>query len=184
LAELNDYSGEILPVLKFSDYSHETLAELTALYCKLYMALDGFWYLSLKERVGNEEALASDMMTWERHCKYEMAKITRQLNIAGNDVITVMKAIQMTPWIRQTEFEIEAKDNNHAVLTVTHCPTLVALEKEGEGRENEICGIVDRKMYKEYASYFNPDIEVKCLHLPPRTGKDDICCQWEFSLDT
>ena len=112
MEKLNDYSGEFLPELEFSDFSSDTLAQLLALYCKLYMALDGFWYLTTKERVGNEEALACDIQTWERHSKYEMAKITKQLNIQGNDVVAVMKAIQITPWKQQTQLEIEVKNTN------------------------------------------------------------------------
>ena len=182
MRKLNDYSGEFLGDLKFSDFSSDTLAELLALYCKLYMALDGFWYLTLMERTGNKEALACDISTWERVSKYEMAKITKQLNIRGNDVMALMKAIQITPWLQQTQFKIEVKNHNKAMLTVIHCPTLDALEKEGKGRENEICNIVDRRLFKEYADFFNPDIEVKCLKLPPRKSKDEICCQWEFYL--
>lgn len=106
MRKLDDYSGEFLRHLKFSDFSPDTLAELLTLYCKLYMALDGFWYLTLQERSGNEEALACDISTWERVSKYEMAKITKQLNIQGNDIIALMKAIQITPWLRQTQFEI------------------------------------------------------------------------------
>lgn len=173
----------MLPNLEFSNFSPDTLADLLTLYARLYMALDGFWYLTTKERVGNEEALACDIQTWERHAKYEMAKISKQLNIQGNDVISAMKSIQLTPWLRQTQFNIEVHGHNSAVLTVNHCPTLVALEREGEGRENEICSIVDRKLFREYASFFNPDIKVECLKLPPRKDKDEICCQWEFKLE-
>ena len=182
MGKLHDYSGEFLPELKFSDFSSDTLAKLLALYCRLYMALDGFWYLTVKERSGNEEALACDIRTWERVARYEMEKIAKQLNIRGNDVIAVMKAVQMTPWLRQTQFEIEPKNHNEAALTVTHCPTLDALEKEGEGRENQICDRVDRKLFKEYAAFFEPAIEVTCLKLPPRKSKEEICCKWEFKL--
>ena len=182
MTQLNDYSGEFLPNLQLSDFSPSTLAELSALYCKLYLALDGFWYLTVKERISNEEALACDIQAWERVCKYEMAKITKQLNIQGNNVVALMKAIQVTPWIRQTQFKIEVRSDNNAILVVTHCPTLIALEKEGKGRENEICNQVDLKLFKYYTSFFNPDIEVKSLKLPPRKSKDEICCQWEFNL--
>ena len=182
MAQLNDYSGELLPDLKFTDFSPDARAELLALYCKLYMAMDGFWYLTIKERLSNEEALAYDLQTWEKVCKYEMAKITKQLNIQGKDVVSCMKAIQVTPWMRQTQFEVEVKNANHAIMTVTNCPTLNALEKEGKGRENEICNSVDLKLFKFYASFFNPDIEVKSLKLPPRKSKDETCCIWEFKL--
>lgn len=182
MRKLDDYSGEFLRDLKFSDFSSDTLAELLALYCKLYRALDGFWYLTVKERVSNEEALDCDLNVWERVSKYEMAKITKQLNIQGNDVIALMKAIQITPWLQQTQLEIDVKNNNNAMITVIHCPTLDVLEREGEGRENEICNIVEPRLFKDYASFFNPNIEVKYLKLPPRKSKDEICCQWEFNL--
>jgi hypothetical protein len=183
MRKVNDYSGEFLPNLEFTDFSHETIADLLTLYARLYMALDGFWYLTVKERVGNEEALACDIQAWDKHAKYEMTRISKQLNIRGNDVISVMKSIQLTPWLQQTRFTIEVKDHNKAKLTVNHCPTLVALEKEGEGRENEICNIVDRKLFQVYSSFFNPNIKVECLKIAPRKNKDEICCQWEFDLE-
>ncbi len=183
MKSLTDFRGEFLPNLKLNDFSPDTLADLLTLYSKLYIALDGFWYLTVKERLSNEEALACDMRTWEIMCKYEMAKITKQLNIQGNDVTSLMKAIQIAPWFRHIEHEIEIRNPNNAMFTVSYCATLDALEREGEGREEQICNIVDPKIFKYYASFFNPDIEVKCLKSPPRKSKDEICCQWEFASD-
>jgi len=178
---LPDYSGEFLPNLKPNDFSPGTLADLIALYAKLYTALDGFWYLTIKERVSNDEALACDWGTWEKLCKYEMAKITKLLNIQGSDVMALMKAMQITPSFQNTEHRIEMENQSTAVLTVTRCPTLSALEKEGEGRENEICKIFEPIVFKHYASFFDPDIKIKCLKSPPRKSRDEICCQWEFT---
>lgn len=182
MKNLTDYSGELIRNLKPNDFSPDTLAELLTLYARLYMALDGFWYLTIKERVGNEEALACDIGTWEKICKYEMAKITELLNIKGSDVMALMKAMQITPWFRNTEHNIDVKSQNTAMLTITRCPTLDALEKEGEGREKEICNAFEPIVFTRYASFFNPNIEVKCFKSPPRKSKDEICCQWEFSL--
>jgi hypothetical protein len=182
LEKLSDYSGEFLPDTKPSDFSPETLAELLKLYAKLYIALDGLWYLSVKQRLGDKEALASDIEVWESNCKYQMARIKRQLKIRGNDVVALMKAIQLSPWMLIMKSKIEIKNKNNAIITVTYCPTLDALEQEGKGREDEICNIVEPKILKAYASFFNPDIEVKCLKSLPRKSRDDICCQWEFSL--
>ena len=160
MKNLTDYSGEFLPNVKLNDFSSNTLVDLLTLYSKLYIALDGFWYLTVKERLGNEEALACDIRTWEIMTKNEMAKITKQLNIQGNDVTALMKALQTTPFLQQMQFEIEVKNHNNAILTVAYCPTLNALEKEGKGREDEICNLVDRKVYRYYASFFNPDIKI------------------------
>ena len=62
MEKLDDYSGRLLPNLKLSDFSADTLAGLSELYCKLYIAVDGFWYLTIKERINNKEALASDIL--------------------------------------------------------------------------------------------------------------------------
>ena len=183
MEKIDDYSGEFLPDLELSNFSSDTLARLLKVYSKLYMALDGFWYLAVKDRLGNKEALACDGQAWENICKYEMAKISKQLNIQGNDVMALIKTIQMTPLFQQMQFGIEVQNHNRAVLTITYCPTLNILEKEGKGREAEICNIVDRKGFKDYASFFNPDIEVKPLKPLPRKSKNDVCCQWEFSYN-
>lgn len=180
--KLSDYSGEPIPDLDFSDFSHNTLVELLKLYSRFYMTLDGFWYLSVKEKFNNKEALALDLDVWEKVVKYELAKITKLLNIQGNDIGTLVKGIQISPWFRVIKSSFEVNDKKNATLTVTNCPTLNALEKEGEGREAQICKIVEPKILKDYANFFNPNIEVKCLKSPPRKSKDEICCQWQFTL--
>ena len=183
MKKLNDYSGEFLPELKLNDFSPDTLADLLKLYSKLYIGLDGFWYLTVQERISNEEALACDKQTWESACKYEMARITKQLNIQGNDVAAYMKALQISPWFRNMEYQMEINNKNEAMITVSYCPTLYGLEKEGGGREDEICNLVCAKTYEHYAAFFSPAIKIKCLKSPPRKSKDEICCQWEVNLE-
>lgn len=182
MTKLSDYSGEPIPDLELTHFSYDTLVELLKLYSRFYMALDGFWYLTIKERLSNEEALACDINVWDKMGRYELARITKLLNIQGNDVAAFIKGMQISPWFRVIESTFELSDHNNATLTITNCPTLNALEKEGEGRENQICNIVEPRVFKEYASFFNPDIEVKCLESPPRKSKEGICCQWQFIL--
>ncbi|MDD5289327.1 MAG: DUF6125 family protein [Dehalococcoidales bacterium] len=180
--KLADYSGQFRADLKPGDFRPEVVAKLVDLYSKIFVRVDGFWYLAVKERVGNKDALACDIRVWSRLCKYEMEKITEQLNIRGHDVTALMKAIQMIPWLQQIEHRIECESQNSATLTITECVTLASLEKEGEGRENEICNIVEPRIFKCYAEFFNPDIEIECLKSPPRTDKNGICCRWRFHL--
>ena len=179
---LNDYSGELIPNLTPTDFSADALEKIVQLYSKLYTALDGFWYLTVKDRISNEEALACDIRVWELLGKYEMKSIANWLNIKGNDVIAVLKAFQLSPMFQHMQHNIEIFNNKHAILTVTHCPTLNALEKEGQGREKQICNMVDPRIFKVMASFFNPDIDVKCLKSAPRKNTEEICCQWEFKL--
>ena len=179
--KLTDYSGEFIQNLQPGDFSPETLAELLKLYAKLYIALDGFWYLTVKDRISNEEALACDIAAWEKVSKYEMKRITEALRIKGNDIVSMVKAMQLSPWFLHTKGKTEIFDGKRAVMMITYCPTLDALEKEGQGRENDICNTFEPVILKRYAAFFNPGIEVQCLKSPPRKSKDEICCQWEFS---
>ncbi|MEJ2046744.1 MAG: DUF6125 family protein [Dehalococcoidia bacterium] len=182
MGKLVDYSGEFSPDLKLSDFSPDTLVQLVKLYSKLYMAMDGFWYLSVKGRVGGKEALACDIKVWEDMVKYETLMIKRQLKIRGSDIASLMKVTQLCPWFQLTSSSIEIKDSRRATLTVAYCPTLESLEAKSEGTEYETCNVVCRKINEIIASQFGPDIAVSCLKLPPRKSRDDICCQWEFRL--
>ena len=182
MGKLVDYSGEFSPDLKLSDFSPDTLVQLVKLYSKLYMAMDGFWYLSVKGRVGDKEALACDIKVWEDMVRYETLMIKRQLKIRGSDIASLMKVTQLCPWFQLTTSNIEIKDSRRAILTVASCPTLESLEAKSEGTEYETCNVVCRKINESIAAYFSPDIEVRCLKLPPRESRDDICCQWEFRL--
>ena len=86
MKELEDYAGEFSPRLQLEDFSKKTLAGLIRMYTRLYMALDGFWYLTVQERRGNGEALQCDIETWAKQGGYEMSRIAKQLGIKGNDV--------------------------------------------------------------------------------------------------
>jgi hypothetical protein len=68
------------------------------------------------------------------------------------------------------------------ILTVVRCPTLEAMEKEGEEREKTFCKDVESTIFKMYVDYFNPQIGVQYLKLPPRKNNDEIACQWEFKM--
>jgi hypothetical protein len=181
MVKLNDYSGEFLPDLKFGDFSQEGMVKMLYLFSRLYRAMDGFWYLAIKEKMGNEEALDRDLWVWDRVSRYEMKNIVKQFNIPGNDVTALMKAIQLSPWFWQDEIEIEIEDRNTAIFTARRCKVLEYMEKEGEGREQQICHVVEPRILNSYASFFSPDIKVKCLKMPPRQGPGDICCRWRFS---
>ena len=182
MERLSDYSGELLPELDPGDFSVETLRDLLRLYSRLYMGLDGFWYLTVMEKFGNDAALDCDIKVWDRAGRYEMKNVTKQLNIQGNDAVAFMKALQLSPWYWTVKSQVEIVDPNTAILTVTDCPTLNALEKEGSGRENEICKIAEPIILRAYASFFNPDVEVTCLQSPPRESQDDIACKWQFKM--
>ena len=185
MSELVDYSGKFDPEFSYDKLSKVTLLKVLDEYVRYMIRMDGLWYLTVMDKWGNDEAFDCDLKVWIEKdlSSYEVKTISSLLNIHGNDVVTVMKYIQTRPASWNRECEIDIKNNNHAIVTFHTCPTLFAIEKEGTGREKLICQQIEPKYWGIIANYFNPNIEVKGLKLPPRTNYSDICCQWEFKLN-
>ncbi|MFC1944446.1 DUF6125 family protein [Chloroflexota bacterium] len=184
MVELADYSGECIPDIRYDDFSKDMLLRLLKGYAGYVLRVDGLWYLTVKNRNSDGEALACDMDVWEKALKYEL-HISRDLfNITGCDVAALMKYFQMSPWqwTRDFKYKVELQDSNYDIYTVLHCHTLIALEREDEGRERSICHIQDAQIIKRIAHYVNPSINVRPLKLPPRENRNGFACQWEFSL--
>jgi len=182
VTERSDYSGEFDQGLGFRDFSKEILIKLLSVYAKLYQTVDGLWYTAVKERSGNEEAVACDFWVWQKQTPYEMARLCRALKIERDGVSGLMKALQFGPWCFTHKMGFELRDKNTATLTISYCPTLEVIEKEGNGREARICGHVDFEAKKRLARFFHPEMTVRPLKLPPRQDKEGLCCQWEFQV--
>ena len=180
---LRDYSGGFNPNFGYDKLDRETLVRLLNAYSEYMRRIDAHWYLAVMEKFGNDEALDCDGRVWEKLVTYEMKVMSDLFDIRGNDVATVMKALQVSPWTWVYDCDIDLKSDTHSVVTYRNCPTLLALEKEGLGREGVICRELEPRLMGLIAGYFNPDITVTALKLPPREPGSDLCCQWEFSLE-
>ncbi|MFC1944798.1 DUF6125 family protein [Chloroflexota bacterium] len=183
MTELAEYGGEFKPDIKYGDFSKEVLVKALKAFGEFTHKLDGIWYLAVQELMGNEKALACDMKVWERVLALRNEITARVFGIEGTDITAAMKVQQLHPLANVFDFELDIEDNNRAVITVTGCPSLVSLEREGEGREREICHMVEPNVFRHHAHFFDPKIEVRPLKQPPRNSPDEICCQWEFKLE-
>lgn len=177
---MDEYGGPYLPDLDFKDLSHDALAGIAELYTRLIRVLDGFWYLTVMDKTNITEATACDITTWKSMIKYELSFITKQLHIQGNGLDALFKTLQFEPMFMQTEYTVDFVNSNEVMMTVTRCPVLEALEKEKRGREDQICRVVEPIIMREYTSYFDPNIEIEPLSLPPRDKPGEICCVWQF----
>jgi len=180
--KLSNYSNQFLPQVKPKDFTHEALAGLLKAYAKFLFGLDGMWYRRVREKIA-DEVLACDVQVWQDFVKFEVATIRRQLRIRGNDITALMKVLQLTPWFQLTESNIVIESNSRAILTVAYCATLDALENKSDRTEYESCTLVCQNIRKNIAHLLNPNIQAECLKSPPRKSRDDVCCQWEFSLE-
>ena len=183
MTESNDYEGNFDPNTRFEDFSKEFLLKALRSYADYIRKLDGIWYLSLKKRAGDDLAFDTDLDVWKTMEVHDVRSTCELFGIKGNDVAAVIKATQMSPWAWVLQKHFELKGPRLGIWTITRCPTLLALEKEGEGRESRICRQVETKLFEIRAKAINPKMKVTPLKLPPRQSTDEIACQWEFRLD-
>jgi len=183
MTELTDYSGLFDPEFSHEKFTKETLIKLLKTYCEYMLRIDGLWYLTVMDKWGLDEAWDCDRNVWDKAQLAELQLMTRALNIHGDDIETVMKYGQCIPWKWLAEYKIDIKDRDHATVTFLTCPLLPALEKEGKGRERVLCQDFERRNFTIVAHYFNPNMSVTPIKVPPRTDYDDCCCQWEYKLE-
>lgn len=183
MADLKDYSGEFRADFDFSDFSKEFLIELLRFYGRTYMAIDGFWYIGVKDHINNETALKVDHWVWDKSTRYELKRLVPLAGIEGDGIDALFKFLQIVPWMNVAEYTLELESPNRGTMTVTKCSILEGMEKEGQGRESQICSEVDAAVLRKYAAFFNPNIKVEPLILPPREDKQGLCCRWEFTLE-
>ncbi len=183
VAELQDYGGQFDPQFTHYNFTKETLLNLLEAYSGYMRNSDDLWYSKIRGLWGNDVAIEYGASVGQEALLYELRVITSLLDVHGDDVATVMKYFQVTPWMWGRRYEIDLKNNDHGILTCHYCPSLSALEKEGTGHERLVCGEMDSRNHAYFAHYFNPNIKVTGLKVPPRTNYNDCCCQWEFKLE-
>jgi hypothetical protein len=182
VTELEDEKRSTNADVKLEGLSRDELVDLVKLSSRMILAVDGFWYLSVKELAGNDKALERDNWVWDKVMKFYVGELARLLNVQGRDVADYMKVMDPRPEALHIEERVEVLNRNNAIRTVTYCPTIAALEKEGEGRDATHCSATCSAMRSRHCKLFNPAIEVTCLKIPPRKSRDDIFCRFQYKI--
>jgi len=146
------------------------------------MVLDGHWYLSVKERFGDEQAVDADLQVWEKQTLKEVLGLTKLIDFRNKDVLSFMELSAILPSTIGSKGYIEVNNRDDCTLSITYCPIVGTLEKEGKGREKTQCDVICRRIMTTITLSFNPDIEVKPIKMPPRRNQHEMYCQWQFKL--
>jgi hypothetical protein len=185
MTELQDYSGEFKPDIKYQDFSKDSLAKLLTEYARLSLALDAWWQGVVREKYGEKIAIELELAVWAKGVPYQQQRVMEALNIKGNDVATCFKELQMDPQFRPPMFDItwDFKNKNHGIFTVNHCKAVDHFEKIGDTKTMLAMCDLDLKAFERIAKFINPNIKVKFLKMPPRKDQNDIACRFEFKLE-
>ncbi len=190
--ELNDYSGDFNPDLKFEDFSKEFLIKLIRRYASGYMKLGEFWYDRVAALVGPEKAMTEDTIAvWTKQPYWINPKIAQTANIEAKDIVDALKVWQLLldgflPERYTAQFNI--KDRNHVIMSITNCRDLLYFQhKDMKDRIKTVCGHngVEVRTMGPYLQCLVPNAQVKQLLGPPGSdlpSKDGLCCQFELTL--
>ncbi|MFC1943946.1 DUF6125 family protein [Chloroflexota bacterium] len=192
MMEMGDYRGEFNPKARFEDFSKDALVKLVKEYARLFALLGGMYDSVIKDKLGFDEAskMSTEVFIGRMIGQHEGPRIARALGIDGDDVLALMKLIQMVPDGTREDLyasDFDVKNNNHVIWTVRECPTLFYYERHGDNKAISACcgmGGQEHQAVEKYRDVINPKIEVIPLKLPPRAKEGDICCQWEYKLES
>jgi len=188
--ELDDYSGEVKTDLKLEDLSKDALIRLVKVAGKNVVGQDGIWHTLVKEKYGFDAAAELLKEVWTKDHSmgivHDMRRLLPAFKIEGNDIAAMIKYLQLTPavGIMTWEHEIEILNKNHAIFTVTYCPSIIRFEKLGDEKTAKlVCVDIDVPWLQAVANQFNPRIKTRPLSPLPRKCSSDVPCKWELKLE-
>ena len=189
MKNLEDYSGEFDPDIKYEDFTKDALIRLLKAATDMYLGMDTSWRTVAKKRFGMEVAMDMSREVWydvkRCGCYMESVLPRRAMSITGNDVASWMKHLQIDPGLACiADIRCEMLDENTGVLTVNHCYALDDMEKLGDPDIQKYnCHELEHKGLQKGVDYMNPKIKVRPLLLPQLGCKREIDCKWEFKLE-
>ncbi len=142
--------------------------------------VDGLYYLGIEEKFGIEVATEIDRKVWEVMGKIEARKIKEFFDIKGNDIASIMKALQYSSWALDLEDKEVIVEKNRGIIRNIRCR--VQNTRISKGLDEFCCKPVRWGFLKAFAKEFNHNIIVNCNICPPDKHLDNLWCEWEFKL--
>ena len=158
----------------------EKLAEFLLLHLRNLWAVDGLYYLGIEKNYDTTTATKIDEEVWQVMGKIEARRLKDFLNINGNDIPSMMKALQYSGWALDLEDKEVTIEKNKAIIRNIKCR--VQNTRLAKGLPEFGCKPVRWGFLKAFAHEFNPNIEVKCNICPPDKHPENLWCEWEFKL--
>ena len=159
----------------------DQLSEFLFLQLRNLWTVDGLYFLGIEETYGTEVATQIDAHVWEIMGKIEARKLKEFLKLTGNDIPSMMKALQYSSWALDLEDKEIVVEKNRAIIRNVRCRVQNTRREKGLGEFS--CKPVRYGFLKAFAKEFNPGIVVKCIVCPPDAHPENLWCKWEFSVD-
>lgn len=158
----------------------EDLLRYVQVLSKNFLTLDGYWFLGVEERYGQEKAIELDGEAWGRYGVSEARRIKSFMGIREGGLAELEKALQLISFAPASGFQVEIKGNS-VILSVTKCRPQTARMESGKGEFP--CKPVGTAHLTAFAREMNPRFRMTCIHCPPDRRTENAWCRWEFKLE-
>ena len=183
IPELDDLSGPFYPKLTHRNFSKAFLLKMMQAWQFAWITMSAGYYDAARRRLGFKAANDINRAAWRRVAQRVNPRYAKIANIKLNTVLDSLKCLQLpldnnVGPLYPVDFDI--KNENHVIMTMTQCRSLLYYEREAPEMIEEICHGFEKEGIENYL--MNPRIKVTPLKLPPRQSPEDIACRFELKI--
>jgi len=160
--------------------SKDELLKCIEMLSKNLLTLDGYWFLGIEDRYGQDVAIEIDKEAWERYAVSEARRVKAFLSITEGTLEEMERAVQLVSIAPSSAYEV-ARGQKGVVLIVRNCRPQTARLKSGRGEFP--CKPVGLAHLSAFAKEINPNFKTRCIRCPPDGHAKDAWCSWEFYLE-
>jgi hypothetical protein len=159
--------------------TREDLLRYVQVLSKNFLTLDGYWFLGVEDRYGQEKAIELDEEAWGRYGISEARRIKSFIGIDEGDLSDLAKALELISFGPASGFKI-GLESGVVTLEVSSCRPQMARLESGKGEFP--CKSVGIAHLTAFAKEINPRFKLTCIHCPPDRRPVNTWCRWEFRL--
>jgi len=165
---------------EIKDWPREQLLEYLGFLLHNYRVMDGFWFINLEDKYGQEEACRVNEQVWGKVGALAARDLKKRFNLTQGGLEGFLAAKKIYPWSLLVGYQYRWEDGG-LIIEVPSCPPQEARLKRGQGEYS--CQAMHRAEFEGFASEIDPRIKVECIFAPPGQHPPELFCRWRLSLE-
>jgi len=160
--------------------NREQLIDLTTLYARAMITVDGLWFLEVEKSLGIDEAIQLDENVWRIFGQLAIKRLKKFLGIETVSSLEGLARLIMLSPMFVCLGGTACIDNGKCIASVTHChPQKMRVQK---GMGEFPCKSVGKSYFEGMVAEMGPKVRFNCRFCPPDEHPENLWCQWEIWL--